>query len=185
MPEEIRLSANPLQRSYTLALRRALTLLNSLAHEDNPARVLIVGFGRGLEVPMLLAGSTRRTIVAVDPDEEACSRMTKTVASKAEIQIINDGIDEVLTGKGLEQRSFDLVVAQFVLHLLPDSARTTAELHSMTDPAGRMFCTDWAGDRIPPISALWKVAHPTVLPLNVTNPIHPSTSGILVRVGRA
>jgi ubiquinone/menaquinone biosynthesis C-methylase UbiE len=97
-------------------------------------RVLEIGVGSGLNLPLYSARATR--IVGLDPSPKLLS-MAHTVGRALTIDIeLIEGSAEALP---LEDRSIDTVVTSWTLCTIPDVSRALDEMRRVLKPSGRLL----------------------------------------------
>lgn len=113
-------------------------------------RVLDVGVGTGLELPMF---SRKTRLVGVDLSEpmlrRAQDRVTKERLANVEGLVKMDAMN-----LAFPDASFDCAVAPFVLTVVPDPHATLNELARVTKPGGEIVLVNHIGAEAGPIAAI-------------------------------
>jgi len=134
---------------FTLAMKpgrlAAAAAINALG-----GRVLDVGVGTGLELPMF---APHVRIVGVDLSEPMLDIARKRVAQKG---LANVEDLRVMDAMNLEypDASFDAVVAPYVVTVVPDPRRTLEEMARVTRPGGEIVIVNHIGAERGPIAAI-------------------------------
>ena len=140
--------ADPLARELLTELR-----------PHRPERALDVGAGTGALTAPLVAELGAGSVAAIDP----------SVAFVASLRERLPGVDAregTADALPFADATFDLVIAQLVVHFMPDPVAGLAEMARVTRPGGTVAASVWdfAGGRAP-LSLFWRVAReldPTV-----------------------
>jgi phosphatidylethanolamine/phosphatidyl-N-methylethanolamine N-methyltransferase len=98
-----------------------------------PARVLEVGVGTGLSLPLYGADTQ---VVGIDVSPEMLERARRRVALSGAVNVRLHELDAAATG--FPSASFDVVVACYVLSVTPDPRRVLAEMRRLSSPGGAM-----------------------------------------------
>ena len=120
-------------------------------------RVLDVGVGTGLELPMF---SRNTRLVGVDLSEHMLARARERVAkeglSNVEALLRMDAMN-----LAFPDASFDCAVAPYVLTVVPDPKATLDELARVVKPGGEIVLVNHIGAETGPISAIeaWMGRH--------------------------
>ena len=134
---------------FTLAMKpgrlAAAGAINALG-----GRVLDVGVGTGLELPMF---TPNVRIVGVDLSEPMLDIARKRVTQKG---LANVEDLRVMDAMNLEypDASFDAVVAPYVVTVVPDPRRTLEEMARVTRPGGEIVIVNHIGADRGPIAAI-------------------------------
>jgi phosphatidylethanolamine/phosphatidyl-N-methylethanolamine N-methyltransferase len=134
---------------FTLAMKpgrlAAAAAINALG-----GRVLDVGVGTGLELPMF---TPNVRIVGVDLSEPMLDIARKRVTQKG---LANVEDLRVMDAMNLEypDASFDAVVAPYVVTVVPDPRRTLEEMARVTRPGGEIVIVNHIGAERGPIAAI-------------------------------
>jgi ubiquinone/menaquinone biosynthesis C-methylase UbiE len=96
--------------------------------------VLEVGFGSGLNLPILPAAVTR--VLAVEPSQRARGIGKKRIAA-ARCQVEFVGLDA--QALQLEDASADTALTTFTLCTIPDAVHALREIRRVLKPGGRLF----------------------------------------------
>ncbi|HEX6034770.1 MAG TPA: class I SAM-dependent methyltransferase [Anaerolineales bacterium] len=112
--------------------RRALELLNLQAGE----RVLIIGVGTGADLPLLPAG-VMATGIDLSPEMLAKARL-KIQVSRASIELIEGDAQNLL----VEPASFDAVILNLILSVIPDANACLKSAFGALKPGGRAVIFD-------------------------------------------
>jgi phosphatidylethanolamine/phosphatidyl-N-methylethanolamine N-methyltransferase len=139
-------------RAFTAVMRpgrrAAAAALAALVRPDAPLRVLDVGVGTGLELPMF---PREARIVGVDLSEPMLSlaraRVAREGLSNVEALIAMDAMN-----LSFEDASFDAVVSPYVVTTVPDPARTLDEMARVTRPGGEIVLVNHVGAQSGPIA---------------------------------
>ena len=100
-------------------------------------RVLEIGIGSGLNLPLYEAGSVER-VVGVEPSPEMTRMAAKAAARTAiDVELVSAVSEEI----PLDSHGFDTVVTTYTLCTIPDAVRALGEMARMLKPGGRLlFC---------------------------------------------
>jgi ubiquinone/menaquinone biosynthesis C-methylase UbiE len=109
----------------------------SAALEGISGRVLEIGFGSGLNVPLYPAGITE--ILAVEPSERARSMAEPRVA-KSSVAVRHVGLD----GQSIDlpDGSCDAALSTFTLCTIPDPTKALAEVARVLVPGGQIHLVE-------------------------------------------
>lgn len=117
-----------------------------------PERALDVGAGTGALTAQLVEALGPDAVVAIDPS------VAFVTALRARLPGVDarEGTAETLPYPGA---SFDLTLAQLVIHFMTDPVAGVAEMARVTRPGGTVAASTWdfAGERAP-LSLFWRVA---------------------------
>ncbi len=113
-------------------------------------RVLDVGVGTGLELPMF---SRRTRLVGVDLSEPMLKRAQERVA-KAGLANVEGLIKMDAMNLAFPDASFDCTVAPYVLTVVPDPHATLNELARVTKPGGEIVLVNHIGAETGPIALI-------------------------------
>ncbi len=111
-------------------------------------RVLDVGVGTGLELPMFTGAAK---IVGVDLSEPMLEIAKKRVAEEG-LQNVEDLLVMDAMNLTFADASFDVAVAPFVITTVPDPARTMDEMARVVKPGGEIIIVNHIGAESGPIS---------------------------------
>lgn len=112
--------------------RRALELLNLQAGE----RVLIIGVGTGADLPLLPAG-VKATGIDLSPEMLAKARL-KLDGCAASVELIEGDAQNLL----VKPASFDAVILNLILSVIPDPQACLKSAFSALKPGGRAAIFD-------------------------------------------
>lgn len=161
-------------RIFKKPRRRSLQLLDLQPDE----RVLLVGAGTGLDLPLIPAGPT---ITAIDLVRGMLRRLRRRA------QDLGRAVDaRVMDAQALEfpDGSFDVAILHLILAVIPDPARCLREVARVLRPGGRAVILDKfiPDDGPPPL--LLRVLNPLarILATNLTRRIGPVVSGSGLRI---
>lgn len=128
----------------------AAAAINALGAPERPVRVLDVGVGTGLELPMF-ADHVR--VTGVDLSEPMLAVARKRVADlglrNVEALVAMDAMNLTFA-----EASFDAVVSPYVITTVPDPARTLDEMARVTRPGGEIVLVNHVGAGSGPIAAI-------------------------------
>ena len=112
------------------AIRAAMADINALA----PGRVLEIGVGTGIALPLYQAG---HLVTGIDLSPDMLRRARERVAARrlANVEALIEMDASALT---FADASFDLGVAMFVMSVVPDPAMVLAEAVRVVRPGGRI-----------------------------------------------
>ena len=134
---------------FTAVMRPGRRAAAAAASRDG-GRVLDVGVGTGLELPMFSA-ATR--IVGVDLSEPMLRR-----ARQRAVRDKLHGVEGLLRMDAMRlafpDAAFDCVVAPYVMTVVPDPARTLDELFRVVKPGGEIVLVNHVGAQHGPIAAI-------------------------------
>lgn len=132
-------SAPAYERYWAPALlRHSRHLVGLLTRTTGPRRVLEVATGTGALLPDLVeVAGPGGSVVAVDRSLGMLRRATAGVP-RAQADALTLPI---------RSASIDLVVAAFVLFLVPDAPRAAGELHRVLRPGGELLAATWGEQR--------------------------------------
>lgn len=141
-------------RVFTAVMRpgrqAAAAAINALGAPDRPVRVLDVGVGTGLELPMF---SRHVKLTGIDLSEPMLEIARKRVIdlglSNVEGLIAMDAMNLTFA-----DASFDAVVSPYVITTVPDPARTLDEMVRVTRPGGQIVLVNHVGAEQGPIAAI-------------------------------
>ncbi|MEF2976096.1 class I SAM-dependent methyltransferase [Subtercola sp. YIM 133946] len=116
-------------------------------------RALDVGCGAGALTEQLVARLGASSVTAVDPSAPFVAALEERLP----------GVDVRLAGAErlpFAEGRFDAVLAQLVIHLIPDAVPAVREMARVTRPGGRVAACVWdhAGDR-GPLATFWSAVH--------------------------
>lgn len=118
------------------------------AAQANGERILDVGVGTGLELPLFDA---RVNLVGVDLSEPMLRRAQMRVHNEKLIQVAGLCVMDA-TRLAFPTNHFDAVVAPYVLTVVPDPAATLDELARVTKPGGEIVLVNHVGADSGPIA---------------------------------
>ncbi len=126
--------------------------LADLAGVRGGLRVLDVGCGTGALTAELVRRAGAKNVSAIDPSESFVAAMRGRFPQVD----VREGTAERLP---FDDRSFDAVLAQLVVHFMADPVAGIAEMRRVTRPGGRVAACVWDhfGDR-GPLAAFWDAA---------------------------
>ena len=107
--------------------KQAVDLVNGLG-----GRVLEVGVGTGISLPNYDAGVR---VTGIDLSTDMLDKARKRIAKEG-LDNIDDIIEMDAADLGFEDASFDVVVAMYVLTVVPDPGAVMAELNRVCRPGG-------------------------------------------------
>ena len=113
-------------------------------------RVLDVGVGTGLELPMFAAGTR---LVGVDLSEPMLRVAQKRIAREGLRDVEGLVVMDAMR-MAFPDDYFDCVVAPYVLTVVPDPGRTMDELARVTRPGGEIVLVNHVGAEKGPIAAI-------------------------------
>ena len=117
--------------------------------------VVEIGFGSGLNVPFYPATVTR--VAAIEPADTGWTLARKRVAASS-VPVERSGLD----GQSLpfEDDTFDLALAQLVVHFMKDPVAGLAEMARVTKPGGIVAANVWDHARgNGPVTVFWTAVH--------------------------
>jgi phosphatidylethanolamine/phosphatidyl-N-methylethanolamine N-methyltransferase len=120
-------------------------------------RVLDVGVGTGLELPMFSKGTR---LVGVDLSEHMLQRARDRVKSE-KLGNVEGLVKMDATNLAFPDASFDCAVAPYVLTVVPDPHATLDELARVVKPGGEIVLVNHVGAETGPIAAIeaWMGRH--------------------------
>lgn len=118
-----------------------------------PERALDVGAGTGALTAPLVGELGAGSVAAIDPSAPFVAALRERLPGV-------DAREGTADALSFEDATFDLVVAQLVVHFLPDPVAGIAEMARVAKPGGTVAASVWdfAGGRAP-LSLFWRVAH--------------------------
>jgi SAM-dependent methyltransferase len=140
----------PVER-HGLAARRALLV------GEAGGRVLEVGAGTGLDLPLYASAPGVTSIVALEPDRRLHKRLAaRAAALPVPVEIVARGVP----GSGLGPGSFDTVVCALVLCTIENPAGALEELRSLLRPDGQLLFLEHIIGRERPMAAVQRLMTP-------------------------
>ena len=100
-------------------------------------RVLEIGIGSGLNLPLYDTGAVER-VVGVEPSPEMTRMAARAAARSAiDVELVSAVSEEI----PLDRHGFDTVVTTYTLCTIPDAVRALREMARVLKPGGRLlFC---------------------------------------------
>lgn len=135
--------------AFAAIMRPGRKAAAAAASREN-GRVLDVGVGTGLELPMFTPGTR---LVGVDLSEPMLKRARERV-TKERLGNVEGLIKMDAMNLAFPDASFDCAVAPYVLTVVPDPQATLDELARVTKPGGEIVLVNHIGAESGPIAAI-------------------------------
>lgn len=146
---------------------------------------IAIGFGRGVELALLASLHPNAEVLGYDIDPAAL-RDARCLLDRRGLQNVNLYEADVEDLEGFHPtQPIDVVLCLSALHLLRDSVESTRRWAQWAASGALLITVDWLiNDSVPDIHEAWEEQDRNAWPLVGRNPLHPSTSAVILRRSR-